>query len=118
MAESRALSPEILGMIAERFRVLGEPTRLRILNTLMAGEQTVSELKDATGLQQANLSKHLSHLRASGFVRRRKDGLHAHYSIADDSVFELCEIMCGRLEADADARLSLLTRRGEHVAAS
>lgn len=105
-------------MIADRFRVLGEPTRLQILNTLMGGEHTVSELQEATGLQQANVSKHLAQLRASGFVQRRKEGLHAHYSIADDSVFSLCEIMCGRLETDAGNRLTILSGRGSHVAAS
>lgn len=118
MTPSSPLPEEALRMIAERFRVLGEPTRLRILNTLMSGEHTVSELQDTTGLRQANISKHLSQLRASGFVQRRKDGLHAHYSIADDSIFTLCEIMCGRLESDAGDRLAILSRRGDHVAAS
>ncbi|MEM7415065.1 MAG: metalloregulator ArsR/SmtB family transcription factor [Gemmatimonadota bacterium] len=101
------LSPEVLELIAERFRVLGEPARLRILSTLMAGECSVTDLVDRTGLQQANVSKHLGVLRASGFVRRRKEGLRAFYTLADPSVFTLCEVMCGRIQAHADAHLSL-----------
>lgn len=112
------LSPEILELIADRFRVLGEPARLRILSTLMSGESSVSELIAATGLQQANVSKHLGVLRASGFVQRRKEGLHAFYSLADDSVFTLCEVMCGRIQANADAHLSLFDSGDARVSAS
>lgn len=111
-ATQDALPAEALQLIAQRFRVLGDPTRLRILNVLMQGEHTVSELVEGTGFQQANVSKHLSLLRSSGFVTRRKEGVRAHYGLADDSVFTLCEIMCGRLEARADAHLSLLSDRG------
>ena len=78
------LSPEVLELIARRFRVLAEPARLKILNQLMAGELTVTELGEATGLNQANLSKHLQMLRSSGYVKRRKEGLYAHYRIADN----------------------------------
>jgi DNA-binding transcriptional ArsR family regulator len=103
-----ALSPEVLDLIAERFRVLAEPARLRLLNTLMEGERTVSELVEETGLNQANVSKHLGLLRSSGFVARRKAGLYSFYTVSDPSVFELCEIMCGRLEADAESRNNVL----------
>lgn len=103
------LSPEVLELIARRFRVLAEPARLKILNRLMVGEQTVSELEDATGLNQANLSKHLQMLRSSGFVKRRKEGLFAHYRIADPTVEELCQIMCARLEDEAEEQASLLS---------
>ena len=102
------LSPEVLELIAERFRALAEPGRLRILNVLMEGERTVSELAEATGLNQANLSKHLGLLRACGFVERRKEGLYAYYRVADPSVSQLCEIMCGRLEAQAEEQAALL----------
>lgn len=102
------LSPEVLDLIAGRFRVLAETARLRILNELMGGERTVTELVDATGLNQANVSKHLQLLRSSGFVERRKEGLYAHYRIADPSVTELCRIMCSRLEQEAEEQAALL----------
>ena len=65
------LPPEVLEQIAERFRVLAEPNRLRILNLLLTGERTVSDLVEETGLTQANVSKHLGLLRSSQFVERR-----------------------------------------------
>ena len=105
---SGQLSAEVLELIAERFRVLSEPARLRILNALLEGERTVSELVSETRLHQANLSKHLGLLRNSGFVDRRKEGLFAYYSISDPSVSELCQIMCGSLEAQAEEHAALL----------
>lgn len=102
------MSPEVLEMIAERFRVLAEPARLKILTALFDGERTVSELVGATELNQANLSKHLGLLRMSGFVERRKEGLFSYYSIADESVSQLCAIMCGQLEARFDEQATIL----------
>lgn len=93
-----AISPAMLDIVAERFKVLGEPARLWILQTLMCGESTVSELIETTGLGQANVSKHLQMLYTSGFVDRRKEGLYVWYRLADQSVFQLCEIMCGQIE--------------------
>jgi DNA-binding transcriptional ArsR family regulator len=105
---STALSPEVLELVAERFRALGEPARLHILNALREGEKSVGELMDAARLGQANASKHLQLLHALGFVERRKEGLFVLYRLADDSVFQLCDIMCGRLAAEARARSELL----------
>jgi DNA-binding transcriptional ArsR family regulator len=102
------LTPEVMNLIAERFRALAEPARLQILNVMRRGEMTVSELVDATTLGQANVSKHLQLLHTLGFVTRRKDGLFTYYNIADRSVFELCEIMCDRLSAEAHARRRVL----------
>jgi DNA-binding transcriptional ArsR family regulator len=106
-----ALTPEILGLVAERFKARAEPARLNILSTLRGGEKTVSQVMDETGLGQANVSKHLQLLYALGFVDRRKEGLHAYYRLADESVFQLCDIMCGRLLQEARARSKLLVRR-------
>ncbi len=103
-----ALTPELLGLIAERFKVLAEPARLQILNCLRGREMSVSELVEETGLGQANVSKHLQSLHKLGFVSRRKDGLFVHYALADKSVFRLCEIMCGRLETEMKTRRKLL----------
>lgn len=102
------LTPDLLQLIAERFKALAEPARLGILNSLRGGEMTVSELMNATGLGQANVSKHLQMLHSLGFVARRKEGLYVHYRLADESVFQLCDIVCGRLAAEADARGRIL----------
>lgn len=93
------MSPELVGLIAERFRALGEPARLQILNALRGGELPVNDLVDETGLGQANVSKHLQILHSLGFVARRKEGLFVYYRLADKSVFRLCDIMCGRIES-------------------
>lgn len=100
----KALSPETLEVIAERFKALAEPARLHILAALREGELTVTELVEATGLGQANVSKHLGLLLAAGFVRRRKEGLFSYYRLADQDVFRLCDIMCGRLETEVAFR--------------
>jgi len=107
----RTLTPALLGIVAGRFKALGEPARLQILDTLRAGEATVTEIVEATGLGQANASKHLQLLHGLGFVTRRRDGLHIHYRLADDDVFTLCDIMCGRLEAETSARRKVLDAR-------
>lgn len=91
------LTPELFDQVANRFRALGEPARLRILDTLRTGACTVGDLCERTNLNQANLSKHLQLLHILGFVNRRKDGLFVYYSLTDEDVFRLCDIMCGRL---------------------
>lgn len=104
------LTDDLLELVADRFKALAEPARLRILNALRAGEMTVSDLIEETGLGQANVSKHLRLLHDLGFVERRKEGLHAWYSLAGDDVFRLCDIVCGRIAAEADARGRMLNR--------
>ncbi|HEU4643368.1 MAG TPA: metalloregulator ArsR/SmtB family transcription factor [Gemmatimonadaceae bacterium] len=105
------LTPEKITLVAERFRVLAEPARLHIMTALREGERSVGELADATGLGTANVSKHLQLLHAAGFVTRRKEGLHVRYALADRDVFRLCDIMCGRLEAEAESRRRVLAKR-------
>ena len=95
------LTPELLQLVAARFKALAEPARLHILDVLRDGELTVTELMEETGLGQANLSKHLQLLHAHGFVTRRKEGLYVFYSLADRDVFALCDIMCGRIGDEA-----------------
>ena len=102
------LTPDVLTLIAERFKALAEPARLQLLNCLRAGEMTVTELVEETGFGQANVSKHLQLLHTLGFVSRRKDGLFVNYALADKSVFRLCDMMCGRLEAEMKTRRKLL----------
>jgi ArsR family transcriptional regulator len=103
------LKPELLELVAERFRALGEPARLRILNALRRGEHTVTELMEVTGLGQANTSKHLQLLYTHGFVERRKEGLYVFYRLRGPEVFELCDLMCDRLLEEADARKRVLS---------
>jgi ArsR family transcriptional regulator len=107
MAKTR-LTPEMLELVADRFKVLAEPARLELLNHLRSGEMTVSDLVDESGLAQANVSKHLRLLHSAGFVTRRKDGLFVYYALADRGVFQLCDIMCERLDAESKARRRLL----------
>jgi DNA-binding transcriptional ArsR family regulator len=107
----RDLSPDLLASLAERFKALSEPTRLQLLQALRAREATVSELVQRTGLTQANVSKHLQLLLSLGFVTRRKEGLFAYYRLADRDVFRLCDLMCGRLERELNARQRLLNPR-------
>ena len=105
---NRKMTPELLALLAQRFKALAEPARLQILNALRAESMTVGELVEMTQLGQANVSKHLNLLYTLGFVRRRKDGLYVHYELADRSVFQLCDIMCGRLDSEMKARRELL----------
>lgn len=91
------LSDQALELVAARFRMLGEPMRLKLLRALLNGEKTVSELMEETKGTQANVSKHLNLLTQAGLLGRRKEGLNVYYSIADESIFELCQIVCGQL---------------------
>ena len=102
------MTPEVLELVAVRFKALAEPTRLRILSALREGESTVGDLVEATGFGQANVSKHLQLLHDLRFVERRREGLYTVYSLADRDVFTLCDLMCGRLEREAERHLALM----------
>jgi DNA-binding transcriptional ArsR family regulator len=95
------MTEELFVRVAGRFKALSEPARLRILDRLRGGELTVGELGEKTQLNQANLSKHLQLLYNLEFVTRRKDGLFVYYRLANEDVFQLCDIMCGRLARPA-----------------
>jgi DNA-binding transcriptional ArsR family regulator len=103
------LPEPLVELIAQRFRVIGEPMRIRLLDHLRDGSATVGELGEAIGATQQNVSKHLAVLLQAGIVRREKRGNHAVYSIADESVFALCEQVCGGLRrriAELDGMLA------------
>ena len=106
----RALSDEALGLIARRFAVLAEPMRLRLLHTLFNGERNVNALVQASGSTQANVSRHLQTLAEAGILSRRKEGLQVFYAIADPSIFELCELVCGSLEKQHTKRVEAFAR--------
>jgi DNA-binding transcriptional ArsR family regulator len=101
----KELSDAALHMIADRFKVLAEPMRLKILHTLWDGELTVGEIIAATNALQANVSKHLGILQQAGLVNRRRDGLNVYYRICDEMVFELCEAVCTSLHDRLKAQI-------------
>ncbi len=91
------LPEPLIELVAQRFRVLGEPMRIRLLDQLRERDATVGELQQALGASQQNVSKHLGILHSAGMVSRTKDGNHTRYAISDPSVFELCDQVCGRV---------------------
>lgn len=96
------LPDALVEIVAQRFRILGEPMRIRILDRLRGGPATVGELRDATGATQQNVSKHLGVLLLAGLVSRAKEGNFARYSIADDTLFDLCEVVSDGLRRQLD----------------
>lgn len=107
-ALAHPLPPELVELIAQRFRALAEPTRIKLLARLREGEATVLELTAAIGTTEQNVSKHLGVLLRAGIVARRKQGNFSLYSIDDEGVFTLCEHVCGSLQRRFEA-LSELT---------
>lgn len=99
----------LVELIAQRFRVIGEPMRIRVLDLLREHPRTVNEMADALGTTQQNVSKHVGVLAQAGIVDRKKEGTHVRCFIADESVFELCEIVCGGLRAQVAELDSLLS---------
>jgi DNA-binding transcriptional ArsR family regulator len=92
------LSSEALELVANRFKVLSEPLRLRILQSLQEGEKSVTELTELVETSQPNLSKHLKILQIGGIVKRRQKGNAVYYAISDETIFTLCEVVCNSLE--------------------
>jgi DNA-binding transcriptional ArsR family regulator len=103
MMVQHPLSDDLVELIAQRFRVLSEPTRIKLLDRLREGEASVLELTPAIGTTEQNVSKHLGVLKRAGIVRRRRRGNFSYYSIADEGVFVLCEQVCGSLERELEA---------------
>jgi DNA-binding transcriptional ArsR family regulator len=102
------LPDELAELIARRFRVIGEPVRIRLLDRLRGGEASVNELTEALGASQQNVSKHLGVLAEAGIVGRRKQGTHVYYRIVDESVFALCEQVCGSVQQQLRALTELV----------
>ena len=102
MTVTHPLPDDLVELIAERFRVLSEPTRIKLLDRLREGEATVLELTDLMGTTQQNVSKHLAVLQRAGIVARRKQGNFAYYRIVDEGVLSLCEVVCDSLQRRID----------------
>ena len=109
----KPMNDSTLEMVAGRFRILGDPSRLRLLQALAGGKRTVAEVTEACGLTQANASKQLGVLLRDGLVSRKKEGLHVFYEVADPGVFQLCELVCGSIEKRLARDLTDLRRTVE-----
>jgi ArsR family transcriptional regulator len=105
------MSGESIDLVAGRFKVLAEPVRLRILQSLEAGERSVGSLAEELGTTQPNVSKHLRILQESGFVSRRQDGNSVFYAIEDPCVYELCDLVCRSLRDRFSAQAGLFKGR-------
>jgi DNA-binding transcriptional ArsR family regulator len=103
------LPEDLAELIARRFRALGDPLRVRMLDLLRDQELSVTVLAEQLGAGQQNVSKHLAVLTDSGMLARRKNGTHVYYSIADEAVFALCEQVCGSLQAQLATLNALVT---------
>lgn len=90
----KSISTETMETIATRFRALGEVSRLQIIQALQSGEKNVTDLVKLTALSQPNVSRHLAVLVGTGLIGRRKDGLNVLYRVIDDSLREICAVMC------------------------
>lgn len=95
---------------ARLFSILADPSRLKLLRALMRQPLIVSELVEETGLKQGNVSKHLGVLLHARFVAREQKGNFARYALADKKLFQLCDLMCARIEDDARQRALDLSR--------
>lgn len=98
----RPIPKDLAEMIAQRLRVIGDPNRIRILDLLRDGELSVAQLTTQLGTSQQNASKHLGVLLGAGIVARRKEGTSSFYRVADESVYALCEQVCGGLQTQLD----------------
>ena len=105
------LPDPLIELIAQRFRVLSEPMRIKLLDLLRDGPANVQDLTAASGSSQQNVSKHLGLLHQAGVVTREKQGTSTIYAIADEGVFELCEHVCGGLRRQIAELDSLLAER-------
>ena len=82
--------------LSQKFKLLSEPSRLKILRSLFEGEKCVTEIIEATGLMQANVSKQLKIMQSNGILECRPEGLQRFYKVADNTVLDICNILCGR----------------------
>jgi len=96
------MPPEALSDVAAYFQALSEPTRLQLLNLLRNGERSVGDLAQSCGCTAANASRHLSYLTKHGLVLREGRGTSVFYRIADQSVYALCELVCGHIARQFD----------------
>lgn len=112
--KAMTLSPALIELVAERFRILGEPVRIRLLQELQSGEKNVSELVAAVGSTQPNVSKHLRILQEAGIVGRRQKGNNVFCYIADEGVFHLCDAVCSSLREKLATQSRIVAELNRH----
>ena len=95
-----------LDLMAGKFRMLSDSTRLAILRALMQGERNVTQVVEETGRNQANVSKHLKLLADAGLVARRKEGLQVFYRLGDPLVERLCKLVCETIVEEARGEMA------------
>jgi len=104
------LSDAQIEEVARLFATLSEPSRLRLLRALMREPMTVTELVEATGMKQGNVSKQLGILYDAHVLERNRQGNFIRYAIGDDRIVQLCNLVCRKIESDALARVATLRR--------
>ncbi|CAN5503475.1 metalloregulator ArsR/SmtB family transcription factor [soil metagenome] len=109
MKLAHPLPEPLVELIAQRFRVIGEPMRIRLLDRLLDNPATVGELVEALDASQQNVSKHLGVLHQAGILSRTKEGTSVRYAIDDYTVFALCEQVCGGLRGQLGELEGILT---------
>jgi DNA-binding transcriptional ArsR family regulator len=108
------IDPELIPIVARRFKALGEPARLMLLAVLQEGEQTVSELVERSGRSQPNVSQHLKEMAHAGLVAPRREGARVFYRISDPYVSRICDAVCRSVrdaQGPVPARPSASSRR-------
>jgi ArsR family transcriptional regulator len=104
MSPRSKMTEDAFDAVAQRFRVLSDPMRLKLLYTIGSGEMSVNELVEKTGGTQSNVSKHLSTLLTHGLVQRRRQGTSAFYSVTDAGIFNLCDMVCGGIDRHLESQ--------------
>lgn len=94
--------------IVNMFTALADCSRLIILDALRQSPTFVTDLSRKTGLKQANLSKQLSILRTAALVKSRRQGNRILYEISEPIVFDLCNLVCQKVQQDAHHRAKVL----------
>jgi DNA-binding transcriptional ArsR family regulator len=94
MTKKVVFTDDDLQRLANVFKILSEISRLKILRTLLEGEKCVTEIINATGLMQANVSKQIKIMHDAGIVTCRPAGLQRFYRIVDPTIIDICETIC------------------------
>lgn len=109
--KQRPASNELLALMAAKFRMLSDPTRLAILRAMIhSGEKTVTQIVEETGQSVANVSKHLKQLATGGLLARRKEGSFVKYRLNDPVIEKICELVCDSLRRDLEEQLRNASR--------
>lgn len=90
----KLFSEDQINHLSKKFKILSEPSRLKILSSLFGGEKCVTEIIEHTGLMQANVSKQLRTLHDSGILASRSEGLQRYYRVIDFTILQICNVLC------------------------